>query len=463
MKRELRDSLLDVLLTESELAIHVVDSEGNTVIYNEKAAEMDGLSPSQVIDRNVLEVFPSLNRDTSTLLQVLYSRKPMLNQHQTYTNLNGREISTVNTTLPIFGQGGGKLGAVEIARDISSLQSMSEQILLLRQRLQNNIPVDRLPRRFCFAEIIGSDPELLKVLRRAKMAAQTVSPVLVTGETGVGKEMLVQSMHNAGPRAGQPLVAQNCAALPETLLEGLLFGSVRGTFTGAQNRPGLFELAQGGTLLLDEIGAMPYTLQAKLLRVLERGEVRRLGDTRERLIDVRVVAVTGPNPRDCLRPDLYYRLNVVNLHLPPLRQRRGDIPLLCKHFLARHNRKLGTAVTGISPEAMQAMLSYYWPGNVRELANMLEGIMNTRSQGKIERSDLPSHMLPRRFSLPLRRELAQLEQRRIQEAMRAAGNNITRAAALVDLPRQTLQRKLQRYGWHNNCNRESKPEGGVSK
>lgn len=455
MHKEMEDSLLDVIVGQSDLALHVVDDRGFTVLYNNAAAEMDGLAPSQVLNRHVLEVFPSLSRDTSTLIRVLSSGKPILNHHQTYTNSNGKEISTVNTTLPIIGRKGQKLGAVEIARDVSSLQSLSEQILRLHQRLQRNEPAAKLPARYCFDDIVGQDPALLAVVKRAKMAARTVSPVLVTGETGTGKELLVQSLHGAGPRAKQPLVAQNCAALPESLLEGLLFGSVRGTFTGAQDRPGLFELAQGGTLFLDEIGAMPQSLQAKLLRVLEHGEIRRLGDARVRRIDVRVVAATGPNPRNCLRPDLYYRLNVVNLHLPPLRQRRGDIPLLCRHFIHRHNRQLGTAVTGISGEAMEVLSNYHWPGNVRELANLLEGIMNVRSHGEIALANLPSHLTPRRRPIPLRQELNQLERRRIWEAMQATGNNITRAAELLELPRQTLQRKLQCHQWHNNCIKNS--------
>jgi len=293
---------------------------------------------------------------------------------------------------------------------------------------------------------------LRDVLARAALAAHTDSPVMVIGETGTGKELLVQAIHNGSIRCSRPFIAQNCAALPEGLLEVILFGSVKGSFTGAQDRPGLFELASGGTLFLDELNAMPRQLQAKLLRVLETGELRRLGDVRSRRIDVRIIVAMAVDPKKELRADLYYRLNVVTLNLPPLRARKGDIPLLCSHFLDRHNAKLATRVKGISKDVAMKLTAWPWPGNIRELSNLLEGILNFRGTGIISSSDLPDYFQKTGSEKSLRRELKLLERNMIFDAMDITGGNISSAAHILDIPRQTLQRKLSKLQWHETCN-----------
>jgi arginine utilization regulatory protein len=342
---------------------------------------------------------------------------------------------------------------VEVARDISQLRKLAEQVVDLRRRLHGGkeLAMAREAAIYHFDDIIGSSKSLKDLLARAVLAAHTDSPILVVGETGTGKELLVQAIHNESLRRGKPFVPQNCAALPESLLDAILFGSVRGSFTGAQDRPGLFELAHGGTLFLDELNAMPRQLQAKLLRVLESGELRRLGDTKSRRVDVRIIVAMSGNPEKYLRPDLFYRLNVVTLTLPPLRERKGDIPLLCRHFLERFNEKLGTRVRGVSDAAMVRLEAWNWPGNVRELSNVLEGILNFRSKGQITVGDLPDYLL----SAPihsLRRQLEIYEREAILRAMEQSGGNISGAARRLQIPRQTLQRKLHKYDWHKTCN-----------
>ncbi|MTI93942.1 MAG: PAS domain S-box protein [Firmicutes bacterium] len=456
---KLFEALLQVILQQSDEGIHLVDGEGITRCYNTSASRMDGLEAEAVLGRHVLDVFPSLSRDTSTLLKVLVSRRPIFDLQQTYTNMRGAEITTINTTLPVFGHRGELLGAVEIARDITQIQKLSEQVVDLRRRLYTiaeQSSAGPTGARYTFADIVGESSSLAQVLKRAAQAAHTNSPVLVVGETGSGKELLVQAIHNHGQRQTKPFVAQNCAALPEGLLEGILFGSVRGSFTGADNRAGLFELANRGTLFLDELHAMALPLQAKLLRVLERGELRRLGDNRTRQVDVRIIAALSSEPAELvqqgkLRPDLYYRLNVVRLELPPLRKRLEDMPLLIRYLLTRLNKKLGTKVLGVSPEVMRIFKSYAWPGNIRELANLLEGILHFRGTGQVQTSDLPEYLL-RNQQRGLRKELARREAEMISEAMQASGHNISVAASLLAIPRQTLQRKLKRLGWHNTCN-----------
>lgn len=454
---QLEHALLEVVLSHSNEGIHMVDRQGITRYYNAAAAAMDGLDSREVLGVHVLEAFPSLNKDTSTLLKVARTGKPIIDQQQVYTNLKGAEISTINTTLPVFGQEGELLGAVEVARDITGVRKLAEQIIDLRRRLHSGVPPAKANQSavYSFDDIVGSSQVLKNVMARAVLASHTDSPVMVVGETGTGKELLVQAIHNASLRRSQPFIAQNCAALPESLLDAILFGSVRGSFTGAQDRPGLFELANSGTLFLDELNAMPLQLQAKLLRVLETGELRRLGDTKSRKVDVRIIAAMAADPSRELRPDLYYRLNVVMLTLPPLRERKDDIPLLCRHFFQRLNARLGTRIEGITSEAAQLLDVWPWPGNIRELSNLLEGIMNFRSTGLIETADLPEQFrksgASRKFSMRLAVE--HLERDLILNAMKSAEGNITRAAEALKLPRQTLQRKLAKLGWHEICNK----------
>ncbi|HOB34911.1 MAG: sigma 54-interacting transcriptional regulator [Firmicutes bacterium] len=449
----LAEAVLAVVLQQSNHGIHMVDTEGITRYYNGAAAEMDGLEVADVLGKHVLDVFPSLNKDTSTLLRVARTGKPIIDQHQVYTNLRGVEIETINTTLPVFGRQGALLGAVEVARDISQIRKLTEQIVELRRRLSagTGSPDSRQTARYRFDDIVGSSPALRDVVARAALAAHTDSPVLVIGETGTGKELLVQAIHNESPRRNMPFVAQNCAALPESLLDALLFGSVKGSFTGARDLPGLFELADKGTLFLDELNALPRPLQAKLLRVLETGELRRLGDTKSRKADVRIIAAMSRDPSTTLRPDLYYRLNVVSLTLPPLRQRKEDIPLLCRHFLAKHNAKLGTRVTGISAQALELLKAWPWPGNIRELSNLLEGVLNFRSAGLIEPEDLPEQYRAGAAPQSLRAKVAKYEENLIRQALQANGGNISRTAEYLQIPRQTLQRRLKDYSWHDSC------------
>ncbi|BAD39016.1 sigma-54-dependent transcriptional regulator variant [Symbiobacterium thermophilum IAM 14863] len=337
--------------------IHVVDRNGVTVLYNQQAGQNDGLSPEEVIGRHLLEVFPSLTPATSTLLKVLATGKPIPAHEQTFANYKGQRVTTINSTLPIFHEGE-LVGAIEVSKDVTRVRELSERVAglqaaLLRPRSRRGAPVGGA--RYTFDDLVGDHPAMQRLKEQALRAAATDSPVLVYGETGTGKELLVHAIHAASPRRHRPLVAQNCAALPEGLLESLLFGTARGSFTGAEDRPGLFELADGGTLYLDEINSMQPELQAKLLRVLQDGRIRRLGEATERQVDVRIIASTNEEPAAALasgrlRSDLYYRIAVVALEMPPLRRRASDIPLLTDHFLDKHSARLGLPRRPLHPE-----------------------------------------------------------------------------------------------------------------
>jgi two-component system, NtrC family, response regulator AtoC len=313
-----------------------------------------------------------------------------------------------------------------------------------------------------YREIIAKSPAMVKALEVAAKVAKHKSPVLVTGESGTGKELVARLIHDESDRAEAAFVPVNCGAIPENLLESELFGYSRGAFTGAdRDKPGLFEVASGGTLFLDEIGEMPATLQVKLLRVLQESEIRRLGDTRTREIDVRLIAATNKDLDEEIRlnnfrRDLFYRIAVVPIHLVPLRQRRDEIVVLARHFLDQYNRKLRLDVKGIDADAMRMLLEYSWPGNVRELENTIERAMVLTETPNITKDDLPDQVRNpvaladgpnlTEDELSVKKHGEALERRLIRQALERTGGNKTRAAELLELSSRALLYKIREYG-----------------
>jgi transcriptional regulator with PAS, ATPase and Fis domain len=300
-----------------------------------------------------------------------------------------------------------------------------------------------------------------EVMRIVEMAAPSSASVLITGETGSGKEIVARTIHKLSPRANGPFVPINCSAIPETLMESEIFGHERGAFTGAaERRIGCFELADAGTLLLDEIGEMPAPTQAKLLRVLEDRKVRRLGSKSETPVDVRVLAATNKDPEKAvysgeLRQDLYFRLNVFHINLPPLREHKDDIPLLVEHILRDVNTKHGKHVRGIGTEVLDIFMSHTWPGNIRELRNILERAAIMCEKELITRACLPgefgktSAKNPSDLSsikFPVGTTVDAMERELILQTLNATGNNKTRAAELLAISLKTLHNKLKEYG-----------------
>ncbi|MGB9866444.1 MAG: sigma-54 interaction domain-containing protein [Bacillota bacterium] len=462
--------LFESMLTHLKQGVLVVDDGANVVFYNEPVTEIAGIEPEKAIGKNILEVFPDLTPETSTFYYVLRTGRPLIDHVQTYVNSRGKQVTIVSSTMPLT-KNGKVVGAFELYRDFSSARELSDKILSLQRELYKKTPWEKAWRDnravYTFEDIVYQSSVMIDLINKARKVADSPSPLLVWGETGTGKELLVQAIHNASRRRDKPFIAQNCAALPKTLLEGILFGTTAGSFTGAKDRPGLFELADGGTLFLDEINAMDVELQAKLLRAVQDGVIRRIGGLRCRVVDVRVIASANEDPvkamkNRSLREDLYYRLSVIGLAVPPLRDRKEDIPLLVEHFIGMYNKQLGKKVRGVSRDAMQVLINYYWPGNVRQLKSTVESIMTfiEADVETVEAKHLPASILCcssqeeeyRNFSPEFSSNAPSLaeavdtfERNMIMNALLKAKGNCAEAARILRVPRQTLHNKMKKH------------------
>jgi DNA-binding NtrC family response regulator len=340
----------------------------------------------------------------------------------------------------------------------------NEELLLVVGRALENLELKREVRRlrhelahsYGLDQMIARSPAMLAQIELLKQVADSPANVLISGESGVGKELFARALHYSSRRHAGPFVAVNCAAIPENLLESELFGYVRGAFTDArQGKIGLFQAADGGTLFLDEIGEMPLSLQPKLLRVIESKRVRPLGATEEAAVDARIVAASNVQLRDAIaqgrfRADLYYRIATVTLAIPPLRERREDLPLLARHFLARAAAEMGKPIPTLEPQAMECLLSHRWPGNIRELQNAMQHAVILCRGNRITPADLPGGVGDAEKTSPNLEEIAsrrmkleELEYQYIRAVVASARGNKSEAAAILGIDRTTLYRKLE--------------------
>ena len=456
--------LVDELIELLDEGVYIVDKDGVGIHYNSAMAKTEKVEVGDVLGKKFHEAFPDFKMGDSTIYKALIKNQKTSTDQQIYKNIYGKEITTENDTIPVV-VNGKTVAAIEVSKDITDIRTMSDTLLELREGVlsgkEDTVKAKRPEiRSYTFDDIYGENKKFEEVLNRARKAAGNDASVFIYGETGTGKELFAQSIHNMGKRANRPFLAQNCAAIPESLLEGILFGTTKGAFTGAVDRAGLFEQANGGTLLLDEISAMPYDLQSKLLRVLQESYIRRIGGSKDIPIDVRIIATVNETPEELiekglLRKDLYYRLNVINISIPPLRDRKDDIQLLAEKFMEKHDKKFGKELWMISDDALNTLKSYDYPGNVRELENIMEQAISMADNEHVltkKHLNMPdtrySKEPPVRYreGEPLDEYLGILEEQIITDEMLRANGNISKAAEALGIRRQTLQHKLKKYG-----------------
>lgn len=431
-------SYLNALLDSVSEGIVALGEDHQVTHVNRVAERMLGVPRRQLLGKNLGKMVGVEENLWEKMLSESDLRDCELN-----LNLSGRPASFFLSVRPVKAHGR-LLGKILIFTE-------SRRVHKLIHRFGGN------QARFTFADIKGEDPKLKRQIELARIAARTGSRVLLVGESGTGKELFAQAIHNESPGRGGPFVAVSCAAVPRELIETELFGYREGAFTGARRggQIGKFELADGGTVFLDEISSMPLEMQAKLLRVLQEGEVVRLGDDRPRRVDVRVIAATNTDLMEEVRnrnfrEDLYFRLNVVEIFIPPLRERKGDLPLLVEHILARTAAQLRRPFIRISQEAMDIIGSYDWPGNVRELENCLERALILCEGDLIEVEHLPRQLMMHRegraWEEHQERPLHEWEEQIILKTLERCGGNISQCARRLGVSRSTLHRRMREMG-----------------
>jgi len=430
-----------IILESISDGVFTVDGEWRVTSFNRAAETITGIRREQAIGRPCCEVFrASLCETDCALRQTFATGKPVVGRSAFIVRADGERLPISVSTAVLRDEEGRVIGGAETFRDLSAVEELRKE----------------LSGRFEIGDFVSRSPAMRRVFDILPQVAASDCTVLVQGETGTGKELLARALHHTGPRRRRPFVAVNCGALPETLLESELFGYKAGAFTGAQrDKPGRFALAEGGTLFLDEIGDMSPALQVRLLRVLQDGTYDVVGGTETRRADVRVIAATHRDlerrvGEGAFRADLYYRIDVVKIEIPPLRERREDVPLLVDHFVARLNRLQGKSVVGVHPEVLGLLMAYDFPGNVRELENILEHAFVLCDGDRLELGHLPPRFLARRglgAGSPAIRDAARAaEACLISEALERHGFDRLATARALGIHKSTLHRKIRALG-----------------
>ena len=476
-------SLIGPLFDNLPLGVLIINLEGRIIYCNDAQSKIDDMEKSFIVGKLENDIYgPYLGPGIMRACQ--QTGQPLLGYVCHYRTIRGKIINGAYWVYPCFANG-------EVAGSLCLTQLLSTKKPLINSLddLEEDDPADQEPAPEPGRAIVGSDPAFRKAMSVIQTTASSPSPVLIAGETGTGKEMFAQAVRAASNRRNKPYQAINCSAIPATLLEGILFGSTKGSFTGALERPGLFEEANGGIVYLDEIDSMPLGLQPKLLRAIQEMRVRRLGSAVERPIDVKIISSIGTNPAEALasgrlRPDLYYRLAVITVVVPPLRERMGDLDDLISHFTAKYNRLLNKNVSSLDAELRAYFQDYHWPGNVRELEHVIAGAINLTAWEKtLHMHHIPDHhrlsMDPSRAAAykeaglertaaqsapplaatlpipapaagisdrPTGPTLAVKEMETITEALNRTRGRLSPAAAALGISRQLLSYKMKKHG-----------------
>lgn len=430
----------------------LVDQKGRVEFVNQAFEKIIGYTLDEVRGKSC-EVFQcdhcfSARAEGRNKYCSLFREEQPRSSECVFRRKDGSSVHLLKNAAVIRDERGRVIGGVETMVDLSRVMEKEKIIASLRQQLHSQDG---------FHGIVGTSPVMRQVLDLASSAANSDAPLVIYGESGTGKEILAGAVHRISQRSGGPFIKVNCAALNDNLLESELFGHVKGAFTGADySRTGRFEAASGGSIFLDEIGDLPLATQTKLLRVLQEKEIERVGDHRPVKIDVRIIAATHKDLLQLIREglfreDLYYRIGVIPIYLPPLRERMADIPLLVESFIKRIGERTGKEISGISRASLEVLLQYGWPGNIRELMNAIEYAFVLCPGGMIEPKHLPQHL--RGEPAPVRRQQGtpvniyqDTRRRQLVKALEAAGGNQTKAARMLGVSRVTVWKWMTRYG-----------------
>jgi len=450
MRRQILDEYWKTVVDTIQDGVMIVNTEGTIISVNRGFEEITGYKSDEVLGKPCT----ILNCNNCKVVRnaegchwcVMFERGSLVKQRCQVFRKDGRPVHVIKNASVLKDAGGTVTGAVETITDITDLVDKEKQVATYRRELGGD---DR------FYGMIGASGAMQKVFELIRNAAQSDAPVIIYGESGTGKELVAAAIHKAGLRSRKPFVKVNCAALNPSLLESELFGHVKGAFTGAhQGRQGRFEAAHGGDIFLDEIGDLPLSTQIKLLRVLEEKVVERVGDNRAIKVDVRIISATNRNLPDLIdkgdfREDFYYRVNVIPIHVPPLRERVDDIPLLARSFFNRIQLKSGKKIEGISKEALDALMRYRWPGNVRELKSAFEFAFVSCHGPTIEPEHLPVGILGGDAGQGRDEtgacSINEIKKRRLVRALEETGGNQSRAARLLGISRTSVWNQMKRF------------------
>ncbi|RJP45534.1 MAG: PAS domain S-box protein [Desulfobacteraceae bacterium] len=430
-----------IILESISDGVFTVDHNWKITSFNRAAEKITGIAAEEAIGRHCWEVFRSnMCEHDCALKRTMQKNKPFVSTSAYIVNHDKKQIPISVSTSPLIDANGRILGGVEIFRDLSLVEELR----------------DALYSRFRMADMVSRSPAMKDIFNILPQVAESDSTVLLEGETGTGKELAARAIHDLSHRAKKPFIAINCGALPDTLLESELFGYKAGAFTNAvKDKPGHFAAAEGGTIFLDEIGETSPAFQVRLLRVIEEREYQPLGGVKKQKADIRIIAAANQSLSDLVekgafRRDLFYRINVVRLRMPPLRERMDDIPLLASHFIARLNRLRGKNITGLHPEAMEILMSHSFPGNIRELENIIEHAFVLCADGDIHPRHLPSHMISGTSGTITRRNghdpVKAAEIQVINQTLARHRFNRKSTAAELGMHKTTLLRKIRKLG-----------------
>ena len=439
------------------------------IVYNSR---FDGKMGAEDVKKykNFFEMYPSLGKNNSSIVKTMSTGVSVFNDAQEWTDVFGKVYVTQNLTIPLFKEGK-VVGAIELTKDLTTIGDVSKKEDFLKEISKENkfVPNRDANTRLNFEDILTINEKMLNAIEQAKLFASNNHPILICGETGTGKEMFAQAIINHMSYPNQKIIIQNCAAVPENLIEGILFGTTKGAYTGAENKKGLFEEADNGIFFLDELNALPYGVQGKLLRVLQEGTFRPIGSSVEKKVNVKIIAAINIDPmeameKNILRKDLFYRLSSNVIYLPPLRERKEDIEYLIDNYIDQFNIEFSKNVKGIMEDLRDFFLNYDWEGNVRELKHVIESMITMTKNEYLEYSELPLYLTNGKrskknilkgsgsdisFTLDndnydLRAATEMLEKEMIIKVLEKTKGNKTKAGEILGIPRQTLKYKIDK-------------------